>query len=98
MLWKYSERSRSVAELVNHYNELGYLESTKSDEEIEDHYAKLPPEEAIAERVKSIPHNIRTGIKILTPNKLLTSLLVLLAQMKAIKNSYKLKHEIKEIL
>ena len=31
------------------------------------------------------------GLKILTPDKLLTRLLILLAQIKAGKNSYKLK-------
>ena len=37
-------------------------------------------------------------IKILTPNKLLTRLPTLLAQIKAQKNSYKLKNEIRKIL
>ena len=36
--------------------------------------------------------------KILTPNKLLTRLPTLLAQIKAQKNSYKLKNEIRKIL
>ena len=36
-------------------------------------------------------------IKILTPNKLLTKLPVLLAQIKAGNNSYKLKNEIRQI-
>ena len=39
-----------------------------------------------------------TGIKMLTPNKLLTRLSVLLAQTKAGNNSYKLKNEIRQIL
>ena len=38
------------------------------------------------------------GLKILTPNKLLTRLPVLLAQIKARNNSYKLKNEIRQIL
>ena len=38
------------------------------------------------------------GSKNLTPKKLLTRLPILLAQIKAWKNSYKLKNEIKEIL
>ena len=38
------------------------------------------------------------GLKILTPDKLLTRLLILLAQIKAGKNSYKLKNEIRQIL
>ena len=38
------------------------------------------------------------GLKILTPKKLLTRLPILLAQIKAGKNSYKLKNEIRQIL
>ena len=38
------------------------------------------------------------GFKILTPNKLLTRLPTLLAQIKAGNNSYTLKNEIKQIL
>ena len=38
------------------------------------------------------------GLKILTPNKLLTRLPILLARIKAGNNSYKLKNEIKKIL
>ena len=35
------------------------------------------------------------GLKILTPNKLLTRLPILLAQIKAGSNSYKLKNEMR---
>ena len=38
------------------------------------------------------------GLKILTPDKPLTRLLVLLAQIKAGNDSYKLKNEIKKIV
>ena len=38
------------------------------------------------------------GLKILTPKKLLTRPPILLAQIKARNNSYKLKHEIRQIL
>ena len=38
------------------------------------------------------------GLKILTPNKLLTRLPILLTQIKAGNNSYKLKNEITQIL
>ena len=40
----------------------------------------------------------RKGLKILTPNKLLTRLPILLAQMKAVGNSYKIKTEIRQML
>ena len=42
--------------------------------------------------------NEGTSLKILSPNKLLTRLPVLLAQIKAGDNSYKLKNEIRQIL
>ena len=38
------------------------------------------------------------GLKILTPDKLLTRLPILLVQIKAGNNSYKLKNEIRKIL
>ena len=38
------------------------------------------------------------GLKILTPNKLLTRLPILLVQIKAGNNLYKLKNEIRQIL
>ena len=38
------------------------------------------------------------GLKVLTPNKLLTRLLMLLAQIKAGSNSCKLKNEIRQVL
>ena len=57
------------------------------DEEI-----KLEPEETIPERVKLNLWKITgTGLKILTPNKLLIRLPILLVQKKAGNNSYKLK-------
>ena len=53
----------------------------------------LPPLESDEEEVKG-----GKGFKILTPNKLLTRLPVLLAQINAGNNSHKLKNEIKQIL
>ena len=52
----------------------------------------MPPPEGDEEVRK------RKGIKILTPNKVLTRLLLLLAQIKAGSSSYKLKNEIRQIL
>ena len=68
----------------------------EGDEEI-----KLEPEESIAERVKLNPRkrkNEGTGLKVLSANKLLTGLPILLAQVKAGNNSYKLKNEIRQTL
>ena len=53
----------------------------------------MPPIEVDEEEVRE-----GKGLKILTPNKLLTSLSVLLAQIKAKNNSYKLKNEFRQIL
>ena len=62
---------------------------------------KLDPEETITERIKLNPLKRKLtgkGLKALTPNKLLTRLPILLAQIKAGNNSYKLKNEIRQIL
>ena len=40
----------------------------------------------------------RQGLKILTPNQMLSRLLITLAQLKARKKSEKLKNEIRQIL
>ena len=53
----------------------------------------MPPLEGDEEEVKE-----GKGLKVLTPNKLLTRLSILLAHIKAGKNSYKLKNEVRQIL
>ena len=53
----------------------------------------MPPLEGDEEEVQE-----EKGLKILTSNKLLTRLPILLAQIKAGNNSYKLKNEIRQIL
>ena len=66
----------------------------EGDEEV-----KFEPEEIIVERIKLNRRKItETWLKILTPNKLLTSLPILLAQIKAVSNAYLLKNEIRQIL
>ena len=52
----------------------------------------MPPLEGDEEEVKE-----GKRIKILTPNKLLTRLPILSAQIKAGNNSYKLKNQIRQI-
>ena len=73
-------------------NEMPPLED---DEEV-----KSEPEETIAEKVKLDPRKKKyagTRLKILIPNKLLTRLPILLPQIKAGNNSYKLINEIRQI-
>ena len=53
----------------------------------------MPPPEGDEEEVKE-----GKGLKLLTPNKLLTRLPILLAQIKVGNNSYKLKNELRQIL
>ena len=64
---------------------------------------KLEPAETIAERIKlkqeqEQKKNTGTELKILAPNKSLTRVPLFLAEIKAAKNSYKLKDEIRQIL
>ena len=70
--------------------------SLKDDEEVKSETDKI-----IFEKSELNPQKKKkTGaeLKNLTLNKLLTRLLVLLSQLKAGNNSYKLKNEIKQIL
>ena len=67
-----------------------------------DEKVKLEPEETIAERRK-LNHRKKkkkkgTGLWILTPNKPLTRLPILLSQIKVGNNSYKTKDETRKIL
>ena len=67
----------------------------------DDEAAKLEPGETIAERVKLNPPKRKTtgtGLKILTPNKLLARLPILLGKIKARNNSCKLKSKIRQML
>ena len=81
---------------INLYLDEDDLTPLEDDEEV-----KLESEETIAERMKLNPWKIKnegTTYKVLTRNKLLTRLPILLAQIKAGNNSYKLKNEIRKIL
>ena len=85
MLSKYSKHGKSVGEIVY------YVETIK--------YLKPEPEETTAARVKLNPQNkTETGLKILTLSKLLTTLPVLSAQIKAGNNSDKIKNKIRKIM
>ena len=60
-----------------------------------DEKVKLVPEETIAERIKK---KYRNSLNILTPNNFLTRLSILLVQIAAGNNSYKLKTEVIQML
>ena len=72
-------------------DDISSLEVDDSDEFID--IPDMPPLEGNEEEVRK-----GKGLKILTLNKLLTRLPILLAQIKAGNNSYKLKNEIRQIL
>ena len=77
-------------------DDLPSMPALKSGEEV-----KLEPEESIAERINLYPRKRKItgiGLKILTPNELLTRLPILLAQTNTGNNSNKLKNEIRQIL
>ena len=72
------------------------MSALEGDEEV-----KLEPGETVVDRVKLISQKgkaSRTGLKVLTPKKLLTRLAILLAQIKAGKNSYNMKNENRKII
>ena len=67
----------------------------KTDEEPDTtNISELESEESAAER----RNQQRKGVKILTPNQLLSRLPISLSQLKAENNSEKLKNEIRQIL
>ena len=81
--------------LVDAYNYDNWFEN----EESADTRRKIVKEESDMPLLESNEKvRERKVVKILTPNKLLTRLPILLAQIKAGNNSYKLKNEIKQIL
>ena len=57
----------------------------------------MPPLET-EEEPEKIKNQSAKGLKIMTPNQLLTRLPILLAQKKAGNNSHKLNNEIKQII
>ena len=61
-----------------------------------DNLPPISPLEVDEEKVKKGDDEVKV-LKILTPNKLLTRLLILLAQIKAGINSYDLKNELRQI-
>ena len=73
------------------YNVLSENKEESADKEKSVDLSDMPPPEGDEEVRKG------KGIKFLTPNKVLTRLLLLLAQIKAGSSSYKLKNEIRQI-
>ena len=72
------------------YNEESTDEEELTDKEESVDLSNMPSPEGDEEKVKE-----GNGLKILTPNKLLTRLTILLAQTKTLNNSNKLKNKIR---
>ena len=101
---KYNPVNLILVDAVNYDNWFEneeWADSTrKIDEEESDLWALEGDEEESDMPQREGDEEVREGnwVQILTPNKLLTRLPVLSAQIKAGNNSYKLKSEIKQIL
>ena len=74
------------------HNEISGEDYDDYEEEYND-LSDIPPLESDEEEVRE-----GKGLKILTPNKLLTRLTIILAQINAGNNSNKLKNEFRQIL
>ena len=86
-----------ISYFLKHNYNVRFENEESSDKEIltdKEESTALPPMQALeGDQAKE-----GKGLKILTPNKLLTRVPILLTQKKAGNNSYKLKNEIRQIL
>ena len=71
---------------------------TENEEEstVKEEFEDLPPMPTLEGDEEVVKEG--KGVKIVTPNKLITRLPILLAQIKAGNNSHRLKNEIRQIL
>ena len=90
---KYDPINLFLVDTYNHDDCFKNEKSTDTTRNSDKAESDMPPLEGDKEEVKE-----GKGLKILTPNKLLTRLAILLAQIKAENNSCKLKYEIRKIL
>ena len=79
--------------MYNETSDEDYEEKLNYDSDEFINISDMPPLEGDTEEVKE-----EKRVRTLTPNKLLTRLQILLSQIKAGNNSYKLKNEIRQIL
>ena len=83
VLSKNSNHSITATEIDNCYNELRYSEHSKSDKEIGVQYKNDSRNKLIPRKRTGKEQKTGKGIKIVTPNNLLTKLPALLAQIKS---------------
>ena len=77
----------------------GFQVEKETDEEIDEQPDTTDmPELESEESVKQRRNQQGKGLKILTPNQMLSRLTIFLAQLKAANNSEKLKNEIRQLL
>ena len=96
---KLSEDSKKRVDVLNRPEILNFNFNKDDLPQEGDEEVKLEPEETIAETMKLNSRKITgTWLEILTPNKLLTRLPILLVQVKAEKSLSELKNEMRLIL
>ena len=94
------KNSELVGEIKNRWSNLKYEIKKMSEDEkkIEQPDKILKNVEEIINLNKKIQKHSGQGLKILTPDQMLSTLPITLAQLKAGNNSEKLKNEIRELL
>ena len=91
----FTTNEQNMIKFVSLLKEIIKPNDKKTDEEPDTtNISELESEESAAER----RNQQRKGVKILTPNQLLSRLPISLSQLKAENNSEKLKNEIRQIL
>ena len=98
------KKKKEINELVN-VNNSGLIDSKDEIKKMsEDEIETEKPDKLleIVEEILTFNRENRKqqslGLKILTPNQILSRLLITLAQLKAVNNSEKLKNEIRQLL
>ena len=101
----YDKRSDVINIFINRHILSGNLEPEPKSELDSELESKPPFEESISERTKmrrqkkwNKENYTGQGLKILTPNQMLSRLPITLAQLTAGNNSEKLKNEIRQLL
>ena len=97
-IWMNTRLFQMLKKMGNKCNSINLFQKSidttrKSDKEESVDLSEIPPTEGDKEEVKE-----EKGLKILTPNKLLTRLPILLAQINSRINSKKFKNETRQIL
>ena len=90
-----TRNQNDIVKILSLLKEISKSNDKKTDEQLDaTHMPELKSEESAEQRINQQGH----GLKILTPNQMLSKLPIFLAQLKAGNNSEKLNNEIRQIL